>query len=85
MVPSGIPATMAAVTTSTSGTNVEISWVPPSSNGAAILTYKILLQHADGSFAEDVTLCDGSDSLVISDLYCSIPMSALRAAPYSLT
>lgn len=63
---------------------VEISWTAPTNNFFAIDQYQILIQKKDGTFYEDLTYCDGSTSQVISDLKCLVPMSVLRAAPYSL-
>jgi len=44
-----------------------------------------LIEHADGTFNTDTTYCDGTNAAIISNLYCLIPMSVLRASPYSLT
>lgn len=63
---------------------VEISWTAPTANNFAIDKYQILIQKQDGTFYEDLTYCDGSTTTVINDLKCQVPMSVLRAAPYSL-
>jgi hypothetical protein len=66
---------------------VKISWSDPTTNGAAITAYKILIRESDNAtFSEQTTYCDGTnDALVIANKYCSIPMSILIASPYSLT
>lgn len=37
------------------------------------------------AYYEDATNCDGSDSTIVSNLQCSIPMSTLLLTPYFLT
>jgi hypothetical protein len=63
---------------------VEISWTAPTSNHFAIDRYQIQLLRQDGTWQEDLTYCDGSTAQIITDLKCLVPMSVLRAAPYSL-
>jgi len=82
----GVPDSMAAVTTSVQGTtDVRISWAAPDFNSEALTGYKILIKQNDGSFSEDTTNCVGTDPTIMSQLYCDVPMSTLRASPYSLT
>lgn len=38
----------------------------------------------DTTYAEELTYCNGSQQSVIDDKYCMIPVSVLRAAPFSL-
>lgn len=65
---------------------VRITFSEPEANGEYISKYQIMVQKYDGvTFIEDTTHCDGSDSQVIANMYCDIPMTTLRAAPYSLT
>lgn len=44
IIPSAIPSTMAAVTTTNSNALVKIEWTDPVTNGAAITAYQILIQ-----------------------------------------
>jgi len=37
------------------------------------------------TYYEDAVNCDGSDSTIVSNLQCTIPMSTLIATPYFLT
>jgi len=37
------------------------------------------------TFYEELSYCDGSDSDIISQLYCEIPLTVLRASPFILT
>ncbi len=60
------PATMSAVTVALSNTDVRISWSAPSSNSDTITKYKILILQSDGTYSEDTTDCDGTDSTIIS-------------------
>lgn len=62
IVPSSVPQTMASVTTTLVGlTTIDVSFVAPSSMGAAITTYQILLYDAGTQFfIDDLTYCDGT-------------------------
>lgn len=66
--------------------NFRIAWSAPASNGGtAITAYKIVIrQNDDSTFSENTEYCDGSSSTIVANLYCDIPMTTLRAAPYSL-
>lgn len=86
MTPYAAPSQMTAVTTTVVGSNVQISWTAPTSNGASITAYKILIAQSDGSaYTETTAYCDGTDPQIISDLKCSVPMTVLTSSPYSLT
>ncbi len=59
--------------------NVKITWVAPNSNNADIDAYKIYIFNTyDNSSYEESTYCDGSNSVIVSQLYCEIPMEILR-------
>lgn len=65
-----------------SGTDVLISWTAPSDTGGAgvaITQYKIELLLTDGTYREDTTNCDGTDSAVVAAASCSIPMATLTS------
>jgi len=68
---------MDPVTTIMSSTNIRISWnLPNVSNGADIDGYRVLILEKDHfTFSEFPTLCNGSQSIVISTRRCDIPMS----------
>lgn len=36
------------------------------------------------SFTEDLTYCDGSETQIVNEQMCSVPINTLRAAPYNL-
>lgn len=65
-------------------TLVRIDWTPPYANSEPITAYRIIIQQANGVFSEQIEDCDGSDATNIANTYCDIPMTVLRAAPYSL-
>lgn len=68
-----------------SGTLVKVAWSAPSSdNNYSVTAYRILIADSSDSFAEDTDLCDGSDSSVISNMFCWIDMQTLAASPYSI-
>jgi len=68
-----------------SGTLVKISWTAPSTdNNYSVTAYKILIGDSSNSFAEDTSICDGSDSTTMTNMFCWVSMETLAAAPYSL-
>jgi len=82
--PSSVPATMAAPTTSIDNTYVKITWVLPADNGSPITQVKVVIKESGGTYTEEPISCDGSDSGIFGDSECFVPMTTLRAAPYSL-
>ena len=64
---------------------MRISWVAPSNNYKTITAYAIEILNAAGSlYLSEATYCDGTSSEVVANLYCEVPVSVLRAAPFSL-
>lgn len=45
----------------------------------------MLIEQADSSFATELTSCDGADETIIALTQCTIPLSVLQQAPYSLS
>lgn len=88
MIATSVPSQPAAPTVALLGTNVAITWSEPTTNYAAITSYRIKIQKRVGAaltdFVEDTTLCDGSHNTVLSSRKCLIPMSALLTTPYNL-
>jgi hypothetical protein len=85
MTPQASPSQMSAVTTTVVGSNVQISWSLPTSNGASVTAYKIVIAQTGGSiYTETTVYCDGTDPQIISDLQCLVPMTVLSSSPYSL-
>lgn len=79
------PDTPGAPTTVFNGATVTITW-PSSFNGGSPLTsYTVKIRLADGiSYLPDLTNCNGANAAVISTMSCVMPVSSLRAAPFSL-
>ena len=56
-----------------------ISWVAPDNGGSAITKYTIYIQTIDPtSYLTDLTYCDGSLEIVMSQLSCIIPTIVLH-------
>lgn len=67
-----------------SSTLVTIDWTAPNDYGVSIDAYQILIIDSTGAFVEDTAICDGSDSTVVSNTYCTFSMSSLRSSPFNL-
>lgn len=66
-------------------TSVKITWVQPYSNSEPILDYQILIRRHDlSTFTEDLVNCNGAVDPAKTALSCFVPLSVLRAIPYSL-
>jgi len=79
------PSKPSAPTTSNTGVSVKIQWTAPSAQGASISAYLVEIRTSVSTvFSTELNYCDGSDSGVITDLYCVIPISSLTAAPFNL-
>ena len=79
-----MPDTPNAPTTLMVDSDIRISWLAPNNRGQTITAYIVKIREGDGvNFAADAT-CNGSLSTVVSDLSCRVPISVLRAQPYSL-
>lgn len=75
----------AAPTTSIDGLSVKVEWQAPNNRGSTITAYIIKIRHSDDiTYSQETTSCDGADPTIVSDLYCKIPISSLRALPFSL-
>lgn len=69
---------------STTG-GVKISWTSPSSNYDTITAYNIeILDKANSAWSTETANCDGSNSIILANLYCIIPMTTLYASPFNL-
>ena len=65
-------------------TDVVLTWDTPYNGGAIIESYTIVIIKHDGTYAEDLINCDGTEATIMTDTTCTIPISTLKAAPYSL-
>ena len=80
-----IPDRPAAPSTVLQDTNILISWSAPFNQGSPITSYKIQIRQNDNSsYSLDLTNCDGSQQGFLTTTQCSVPVSVLRSAPFSL-
>lgn len=64
---------------------MKISWTAPYAGGSAITSYTVKIRETDEvTYTEYGPTCDGADSAVIANRECSVLISILLAAPYSL-
>ena len=80
-----IPDQVGTPMTAISAGNVIVTWSEPSANGSPILAYRILFQHKDGGFSEELNGCEGTDSTIVSETQCTVNHEDLIVAPFSLT
>lgn len=86
LTPSAKPSTMTAPVITLDEPYAKITWTAATDNGAAITAYTItIMEDDDTTFTEEITYCDGSDSVIAGQLYCQVPMTVLAASPYDLT
>jgi hypothetical protein len=74
----------APVTSINADGSVLINWTAPSSGGIPITAYTIAIKKSDGSYCSDLVNCDGSNSVILAALSCTIPIKFLKAAPFNL-
>ena len=79
-----IPDAPTGVSTEFVPDEVTISWTEPSSRGSPLLSYKVYIKKHDGTYAQELSNCDGSDAIVMSQTSCTIPVENLRIAPFVL-
>ena len=72
-----------SIDTATGG--VKILWTAPNSNSDTITAYKIeIVDHTLTTWSQDLVHCDGTNSIIKSNLYCIVPMSVLITSPFNL-
>lgn len=83
---SQVPSQPEAPSTITSGyENVIVIFTAPYNGGSPVSSYKITLRQSDGvTFSEELTYCDGSDSVIKSSKRCEIPFTVFKAEPFNL-
>lgn len=61
---------------------VRISWDQPYNGGSPVLKYTIVFLAKDGENLHEIkAYCDGSQTRIIIQRYCDIPMTEFRQAP----
>jgi hypothetical protein len=66
---------MAIVSTSTSGTNVIVTWSAPNANSASIDGYEIVFEDSTGTYVEETIGCDMSANTATT---CTVAMTDLQ-------
>jgi titin len=84
VIPSSPPAKMDAVVTGPLSIFTQWTWTAPDDRGAALTAYGLYVEASDGSLLEETVYCPSSESSLLTNRYCNIPMAVLAAAPYSL-
>ena len=87
IVDATVPSQPSAPTTSLNGeTSFTFDWNPPSVLGGLPITgYRLEVKTSTSTFAIDSSNCDAeNDSTIISATECTVPVSVLRASPFSL-
>ena len=59
-------------------------WNQPVANGTPITGYKIYIRKADLLYIVDQSVCNGLNTAVVINQQCTVPLSKLTAAPFSL-
>lgn len=73
-----VPSTMLAPILTIENTDVKISWLTPDNGGSAIIAYHIYFMDyslASPAYTEYTAICDGSNSTIMTQKYCLVPMS----------
>jgi len=79
------PEQMLPVQTLIENNFVKISWDYPNDNSDTVNEYEVLIRESDlNTYKSEILYCDGRSQAIIQKRYCLIPMTVLRAAPYSL-
>ena len=66
--------------------NLIITWNEPNNRNSAINKYFIEIRNKLTTlWPEEQTYCDGTNAEVVTNRYCSIPMTVLSSSPYSLS
>jgi len=61
-----------------------IDWVAPNDLGSVITDYNIYIKMQNGTYGLELNDCDGTVSGIVSGTSCTVLVSTLRNAPFSL-
>ena len=78
------PATPAMPTTAIVGSNINVSWVAPTSNGSPITAYIITFRDSADNYHLLLDDCNGSSPQVVSTLQCVVPLTKMYVSPFNL-
>jgi len=77
-----VPAQPSTPTTTWSPDNVIVTWSEPDNGGSPITGYTVSLIQSDAiTYSTELTNCDRASSTLTT---CTIPVTFLRASPFSL-
>lgn len=80
-----IPEPPVTVSTTNNNDHIIIDWSFPDFNGSPITAYHVYVRESDSiTFTKENVDCDGTSESVITNRQCTIMLSTLTAAPYSL-
>ena len=80
-----VPDAPSAPITAINSDLVTITWTIPFDGSTPVTGYIIKIRQSDGiTFTEDITDCNGLESQIITSMSCSVPITTLKASPYSL-
>lgn len=63
---------------------MAFTWAAPVANGTPITAYKVYIRQADYAYVIDTTACNGGNTVVVANTQCTLPLSKLTSAPFSL-
>lgn len=78
------PAIPVAPTSTVVNDEVVIDWTAPSDQGTPILGYNVYFRKSDNTYETELVDCDGSVEQIVTTTECTVKLSTLTAAPYSL-
>ena len=81
---STVPSPVATPTSLVSGNQVIIDWFTPTLNGQQLLGYTVYFRKHGGTYATELTHCDGSDPTITFYSTCTVPLSTFTASPFNL-
>lgn len=80
-----VPGQPDAPVTTFNRETVEINWVEPFTGGSPITAYEIYILESDEiAYTLELHDCDGGDATIRDSRTCSVLVSTLRSAPFSL-
>ena len=78
------PEKMSVPTVQIENIYAKISWTAPDSRGAAVTAYRVLITTHSGMQFLESDNCESSDPLLLTNLYCYVPMEELTSEKYAL-
>lgn len=76
---------MVPVVTTLSATDLLIDWIAPNSGSLSIQSYLIEILSSDGITYYQAPTCDGTNSYIITNTFCKVPMLSLTKYPFMIS